>query len=107
MYRFHPPDKRRPVLIMTRGEALDFLNTATVAPISSSTRGSPAEVLVGTVEGLRHASAVNLDHVQTVPKRDLERFVGRVGEEKMAEICRALAVAIGCDPSAHNPGGRA
>ena len=95
-YRFKSPDKRRPVLILTRQEVLPLLNTAMVAPVTSTIRGLPSEVPVGVDEGLKHPSAVNLDHVQTVEQRLLQEFVGSVSEAKMREVCRALALATGC-----------
>ena len=52
MYRFRPPDKRRPVLVLSRREAIDVLHTVTVAPITSTVRGAPSEVLVGIDQGL-------------------------------------------------------
>ena len=68
-----------------------------VAPITSTVRGAPSEVLVGVVEGLKHESAVNLDHVQTVEKTRLVGYIGALGPEKMGAVCRAMAVAVGCD----------
>ncbi len=41
LYRFAPPDKPRPVVVLTRDSALRYLSTATVAPIASSIRGCP------------------------------------------------------------------
>ncbi len=67
-----------------------------VAPITSAIRGAPSEVIVGVDEGLKHDSAINLDHVQTVDKARLERFVGTIGSKQMNEVCRALAIATGC-----------
>ena len=67
-----------------------------VAPITSTVRGLPSEVPVGTEEGLEHYSAINLDHVQTVDQRRLQTFIGTVSEEKMRQVCRALALATGC-----------
>lgn len=96
MYSFSRPDKRRPVLVLTRPEVIDLLQTVMVAPITSSIRGAPSEVLVGVDEGLKHDSAVNLDHVQTVDKTKLTRFIGTVGADKMSSVCRALAIATGC-----------
>ena len=96
-FQFEPPDKRRPVVILTRSEALPLLRTATVAPVMSTIRGLPSEVLVGPDEGLRHVSAINLDNVQTVDQRRLRRYVGSLGELKMREVCRALAIATGCE----------
>ena len=95
-YRFRSPDKRRPVLILTRQEVLPLLHTAMVAPVTSTIRGLPSEVPVGIDEGLKHESAVNLDHVQTVEQRLLQDFVGSLSDAKMREICRALALATGC-----------
>lgn len=96
LYTFKPPDKRRPVLVLTRQDVIGLLRTVMVAPITSTIRGSPGEVIVGVEEGLKKRSAVNLDHVQTVELDRLERFVGTVGPEKMAEVCTALRIATGC-----------
>ena len=96
-YTFKAPDKRRPVVIVSRQEVIPMLRTVMVAPITSTIRGSPAEVAVGVDEGLKHASAANLDHVQTVDKARLSRFIGRVPASKMRRICLALARATGCD----------
>ncbi len=97
LYTFRPPDKRRPVLILTRQEVIGLLHTVMVAPITSTIHGAPSEVLLGTNEGLKGVSAANLDHVQTVEKTRLRRFVGTVSPAKMAQVCRALAIAAGCD----------
>lgn len=99
-FAFSRPDKRRPVLVLTRSEVIDLLHTVMVAPITSTIRGSPSEVIVGIDEGLKQDSAVSLDHVQTVEKASLKRFVGTVGSQKMNAVCRALAIATGCDPTA-------
>jgi mRNA interferase MazF len=96
-YRFRAPDKQRPVLVLTRDEVIGLLHTVMVAPITSTIRGAPGEVVVGEGEGLKHASAVNLDHVQTVERARLAGYVGSVRRDKMAEVCRALAIAVGCD----------
>jgi mRNA interferase MazF len=96
-YRFRAPDKERPVLVLSRQEVIGLLHTVMVAPITSTIRGAPSEVAVGVAEGLKHDSAVNLDHVQTVERARLRGYVGRLPPEKMRAVCRALAVATGCD----------
>lgn len=96
-YRFAAPDKKRPVLILTRQEVIGLLHTVMVAPITSTIRGAPSEVVIGAMEGLKRESAVNLDHVQTVERARLEGYVGHLGLDKMREVCRALSVATGCD----------
>ena len=95
-YAFTRPDKRRPVLVLSRQEVIGLLHTVMVAPITSTIHGLPSEVLVGTEEGLKHDSAVNLDHVQTVEQARLVSHVGSVSPAKMRAVCRALAVAAGC-----------
>jgi mRNA interferase MazF len=96
MYEFRSPDKLRPVLVLSRPAALEVLHTAMVAPITSTVHDAAFEVAVGTEEGLKGRSAVNLDHVQTVEQTRLRRFVGSLPPPKMAEVCRALAIATGC-----------
>lgn len=95
-YRFKAPDRQRPVVILTRQRALPLLHTAMVAPITSTVRGLPSEVIVGVEEGLKYDSAINLDHVQTVDQRLLLGYVGSLSDAKMRRVCRALAVATGC-----------
>jgi mRNA interferase MazF len=95
-YRFKAPDKRRPVLILSRQEVIPLLHTVMVAPITSARRGAPSEVPVGADEGLKHDAAVNLDHVQTVERARLTSFVGTLGAAQMRHVCRALALATGC-----------
>ena len=96
-HQFRRPDKTRPVLVLSRPEAIRALHTVMVAPVTSTVRGLPSEVALGVAEGLKHESAANLDHVQTVEKRSLSRYLGELGTQKMRAVCRALAVATGCD----------
>ena len=95
-YRFKAPDKRRPVLILSRQEVIPLLHTVMVAPITSTRRGAPSEVPVGVKEGLKHDAAVNLDYVQTVERARLVSFIGSLDAAQMRHVCRALAVATGC-----------
>jgi mRNA interferase MazF len=96
LYTFKPPDKRRPVLVLSRQDVIPLLSTVIVAPITSTIYGAPSEVVVGVEEGLKAESAINLDHVLTVDQARLRQFVGSLPPRKMAEVCRALATATGC-----------
>ena len=96
MYAFAAPDKRRPVRVITRQDVIGLLHTVMVAPITSTICGAPSEVIVGVTEGLKHESAVNLDHVQTVEQSRLVRRLGQVSVLRMRDVCRALAIAVGC-----------
>jgi mRNA interferase MazF len=91
------PDKRRPVLILSRPSLIGSLHTVTVASVTSTLRGSPTEVEVGQENGLKATSCVNLCNLFTVRQSDLKTFVGTLSAEKMRTVCRALSIATGCD----------
>jgi len=91
------PDKRRPVLVLSRQSLIRSLHTVTVVAVTSKLRGTPTEVEVGVEEGLKNPSCVNLCNVFTVTQHELVRFVGSATAETMARVCRALVIASGCD----------
>jgi len=91
------PDKRRPVLVLSRPSLIGVLNTVTVVAITSTRRGSPTEVDLGVEEGLKAPCCANLCNVFTVAQADLRQFVATVGPDKMHAICRALGIATACD----------
>ncbi len=91
---FKPPDKKRPVVVLTRQAVLPLLRTAMVAPVTSDVPGSAERS--GGAEGLKFDSVINLDRVQTVEQRLLRHYVGSLSEARMASVCRALAIATGC-----------
>jgi len=97
LYRFAPPDKQRPVVVLTRDSALGYLSTATVAPVTSTIRGVPSEVLLDEEDGMRGRCAVNLHNAVTVSQRRLGRRVARLGSRRMSELCSALRFSLGCD----------
>jgi mRNA interferase MazF len=82
-------------LVLTRQEVLGHLRTVTVAPITSTIRGIASEVVLGAEVGLKGPSAVNLDHVATVPRAGLRSYVGTVSDEALEEIRDALLFALG------------
>ena len=96
LYRFAPPDKQRPVLVLTRGSALGYLTRVTVAPITSTVRGVPSEVVLGTADGMKDVCAVNLHNLVTVSREGLGRRVAQLPAVRMREICAAIAFALGC-----------
>jgi mRNA interferase MazF len=96
-FGFPSPNRRRPVLVLTRQEIIAHLDSVTVAPITTTVRDIPSEVVVGTEHGLKRASAINLDNVATVPKDGLRSFVGAVPPEIMAEVRASLLFALGFD----------
>jgi mRNA interferase MazF len=96
MYEFAAPDKRRPVVILSRQAVIPLLRTVMVAPITSTVHGVPSEVLLGVEHGLKRTSAINLDHVQTVDKARLSRFIVHLSDGVMEQVCTALAAATSC-----------
>lgn len=97
-YRFRRPDKKRPVVLLTRDSALEFLGEVTVAPITSTIREIPSEVILGPVDGMPRECVVNLDHVQTISRGNLGPLITTVSLEKLAEIRQALLFALGFAP---------
>ncbi len=94
-YRFSKPDKKRPVVILTRDSALEFLGEATVAPISRTIRDIPSEIALTPSDGVPEDCAINLDHVQTVSKSKLGGLITTLNDETMRKIRRALLFALG------------
>lgn len=97
LYQFAPPDKKRPVVVLTRDSALPYLSTATVAPITSTMRGVPSEVRLSEDDGLKAPCAVNLHNAVTVSQRRLGRRLAQLRPSRMDEICAALRFSLGCD----------
>ena len=94
-YRFARPDKRRPVVILSRDSALEFLGEVTVAPVTTTIRDIPSEVFLSRTDGMPRECAVNLDHVQTVSKAKIVPILTTLGARRLAEIRVALLFALG------------
>lgn len=94
-YRFAAPNKRRPVVVLTRDSALEVLGDVTVAPVTTTVRAIPSEVLLSGADGMPRDCAVNLDHVQTVTRAMLGPLITTLGPQKMSEVRSALLFALG------------
>lgn len=99
-YTFKAPDKRRPVLILTRNSAIGFLNALTVAPITTTIRDIPSEVFLAQEDGLLTDCAANMDNIQTVPKHRLGSVITYLATERMEEVNQAIAFALGLEAPA-------
>lgn len=97
-YKFRRPDKKRPVVVLTRDSALEFLGEVTVAPITSTLRDIPTEVPLGPEDGMARDCAINVDHVQTVSRGQLGALITTLPERRLGEIRRALLFALGFEP---------
>ncbi|NUO81782.1 type II toxin-antitoxin system PemK/MazF family toxin [candidate division KSB1 bacterium] len=94
-YTFKPPDKERPVVVLTRTSATQFLGEVTIAPITSTIREIPTEVVLDETDGMKALWAINLDHIQTVTKSKLGALLVKLSEKRMQEIRNALLFALG------------
>jgi len=93
-YKFLPPDKKRPILILTRDSVLEYLGEVTIAPITTTVRNIPSEVFLSKVDGLAQDCAVNCDHLQTVPKKKIGPLITFLPPSKMIEVGRAIRFAL-------------
>ncbi len=98
-YNFQSPDKRRPVLILTRDSILPYLNDVTIAPITSTIRGVASEVGLSIMDGMANDCAINFHHLQTVPKRKIGGLITTLTSKKLQEVGPALCFALGIDIS--------
>ena len=89
-------DKRRPVLIVTRSEAIPVLTSIVVAPVTRTIRGIATEILLGTGDGLPSPCVASFDNMQPVHRTLLTTRVGATPSERRSEICRALAALADC-----------
>jgi mRNA interferase MazF len=94
-YKFLPPDKKRPVVILTRDAILEYLGDVTVAPVTSTIRDIPSEVPLYKEDGMLQDCAINCDHIQTVSKHRLGALITTLSTAKMREVSGAIAFALG------------
>lgn len=93
-YKFTRPYKKRPVLILTRDSALEYLGEVTVAPITSTVRNIPTEVFLSKADGMPRDCAVNCDHLQTVSKAKIGPLITSLPLSKMIDVGRAIRFSL-------------
>ena len=96
-YKFARPDKKRPVLIITRGDVLDFLGEVTVAPITSRNREIPSQVHLTREDGLARDCVANCDHLQTITKAKIGPLITTLSAERMREVSLAIRFSLDLD----------
>lgn len=94
-YPFSNPDKKRPVLLLTRDSVLEYLGEVTVAPVTTTIRDIPSEVVLTSEDGMPRDCAINLDHLQTVSKSKLGSLITVLSASRMDEVRSALLFALG------------
>ncbi len=89
-------DKRRPVLVVTRSDAIGVLNRIIVAPLTRTVRGIPTEVRFDAKDGLPGECAATFDNLQPISRRLLTDRLAVMDAARRREICAALAALADC-----------
>ena len=93
-YKFKKPDKKRPVLILTRDSVLNYLDEVTIALITSTVRDIPSEVSLSRQDGMPRDCAANFDHIQTVSKGKIGSLITTLSTEKRRQVHSAIQFAL-------------
>jgi mRNA interferase MazF len=93
-YQFKAPDKKLPVMILTRNSILAYLGEVTIAPVTSTIRSIPSEVLLTNRDGMPMNCVINFDHIQTVSRERIGSLITELPPEKLKEVRRAIDFAL-------------
>ncbi len=93
-YKFKAPDKKRPVLILTRNSIIKYLGEVTVAPVTSTIRNIPSEVFLSENDGMPKDCAINFDHIQTVSKSKIGSLIMTLMPKKLKQVRDAIIFAL-------------
>src|SRR5881296_4343458 len=89
---------RRPVVVLSRDAAIPRLRRTLVGPCTTTIRGLPSEVLLEPGDDpVPRTSVVNLDSVESVSLKTLVERLGRLSDERMLQICKAVDIAVACE----------
>ena len=88
------PAGKRPVLLLSRGDAYTYLNKFLVAEITTTVRGIPVEIPLASAEGLPKKCVANCDNLRTVARPWLLKRLGALGKHRLQEVKRALGYAL-------------
>ncbi len=87
---------RRPALILTRSAAVPLLHAVLCAPATRTARFIPSEVQLGPEDGMPESCVLSLDNVGVIAKSLLVKRMCTLNDDRMAEVCRALALTVEC-----------
>lgn len=86
---------RRPVLVVTRSEAVSVLTAIVVAPVTRTVRRIPTEIRLGTDEGLNQECVASFENLQRIQRGSLTVKIGDLGLRR-DEICTAVRAMTDC-----------
>lgn len=93
-----PEIARRPVVVLSRDAAIPRIRRTLIGPCTTTIRGLPSEVLLEPGDDpVPRPSVVNLDSVESVSLVNLVERLGRLSDERMLQICKALEIAVACE----------
>lgn len=92
----HPDAGRRPVLVLTRSDAVPVLNQVLAAPATTTIRGIPTEVELNETDGMPRACALNLDNLLAIRPDLCISQITTLSAARMDRVCEALRVAVAC-----------
>jgi mRNA interferase MazF len=89
-------DKRRPVLVVTRDDAIPVLRRLVIAPVTRTVRDIPTEIALGQDEGLPVDCAASFDNLQPINRHLLTERIGALSTARRHEVCGALDALADC-----------
>lgn len=99
VYRVHKPGgdakQHRLFVIVSRQVLIDSkFSTVICAPVFSNGQALSTQVAIGPEEGLKHPSWIVCDNLVSVRKTELSYFITQLSSAKLAELNRALRLAL-------------
>jgi mRNA-degrading endonuclease toxin of MazEF toxin-antitoxin module len=85
---------KRPVVILTRRNVLQYLNKVTVAEVTTKGKGYPTEIFIGQKANLPKPSFVQADNIHTIPKQRLAKYLGTIDETTMRNVSKKIILAL-------------
>ncbi len=93
-YKFKGPDKKRPIVILTRDTILEYLGEITIAPITSTIRDIPSEVSLSHDDGMKNDCVINCDYIQTVSKSKIGSLIATLSANKLKDLRSAICFSL-------------
>ena len=93
-YKFQLPDKKRPVLILTRDSILEYLGEVTIAPVTTTIRNISSEVFLSNDDGMPRDYVINFDHIQTVSKGKIGSLITTISSDKRKQVREAIVFPL-------------
>ena len=91
-----PNEKPRPYLVLTRQRAIEALQSLSVAPVTSRSRGLASEMTLGRADGVPRDCVANFDNIRSIRKSMLTKRAGALAPGRWHEVCAAMRAAIDC-----------